>query len=228
MSADFDAETGLLVASEAAVAALRAGADATPDGWAELEAAGAVAGGLPHPALKPALDAMRRPVCSLDLQRGDRRGAGWVDAQVAAMLLPEPDGRVKLVDVPTPFLPAALARMNELGPRPRIEPAVRLRFDVAELLELLARGRDPRARPEPEASAVTRLLAGFREHWRAEARWPPAQDSAGRRVVEVIDTDAGLWLVVPDEPTVELWPATPTGVWLQLAGILPRDEELAT
>jgi hypothetical protein len=171
---------------------------------------------------------MRRPVCSLDLQRGDRRGAGWVDAQVAAMLLPEPDGRVKLVDVPTPFLPAALARMNELGPRPRIEPAVRLRFDVAELLELLARGRDPRARPEPEASAVTRLLAGFREHWRAEARWPPAQDSAGRRVVEVIDTDAGLWLVVPDEPTVELWPATPTGVWLQLAGILPRDEELAT
>jgi hypothetical protein len=227
VSADFDAETGLLVASEAAVAALRAGADAPPDGWAELEAAGAVAGGMPHPALQPALEAMRSPVCALDLQRGDRRGSGWVDAQVAAMLLPEPDGRLKLVDVPTPFLPAALARMNELGPRPRIEPAVRLRFEVPELLELLARGRDARSRPEPDASAVATLLAGLREHWRAEARWPPAPDSPGRRVVEVIDTEAGLWLVVPDEPTVELWPATPTGVWTLLAGILPRDEELA-
>ena len=227
MSADFDAETGLLVASEAALAALRSGADATPDGWAELEAAGAVAGGMPHPALQPALEAMRSPVCALDLQRGDRRGSGWVDAQVAAMLLPEPDGRRKLVDVPTPFLPAALARMNELGPRPRVERAVRLRFEVPELLELLARRRDSRDRPEPDASAVAALLAGLREHWRAEARWPPAQGSAGRRVVEVIDTEAGLWLVVPDEPTVELWPTTPTDVWRQLAGILPRDEELA-
>ena len=228
MSADFDAETGLLVASEAAVAALRAGAEATPDGWAELEAAGAVTGGVPHPALRPALEAMRSPVCGLDLQRGDRRGSGWVDGQVAAMVLPEPDGRRKLVDVPTPFLPAALARMNELGPRPRIEPAVRLRFDVSELLELLARRRDTRHRPEPEGAAVATLLSGLREHWRAEARWPPARDSPGRRVVEVIDTEAGLWLVVPDEPTVELWPTTPTDVWMQLAGLLPRDEELAT
>jgi hypothetical protein len=228
VSADFDADSGLLVASEAAVAALRAGAERAPAGWAELEAAGAVTGGVPHPALQPALEAMRSPVCALDLQRGDRRGAGWVDAQVAAMLLPEPDGRRKLVDVPTPFLPAALARMNELGPRPRAEPAIRLRFETSELLELLARGRDTRDRPEPDASTVARLLAGLREHWRAEARWPPARDSPGRRVVEVIDTDAGLWLVVPDEPTVELWPTTPTDVWTQLAGILPRDEELET
>jgi hypothetical protein len=144
------------------------------------------------------------------------------------MVLPEPDGRRKLVDVPTPFLPAALARMNELGPRPRIEPAVRLRFDVSELLELLARRRDTRHRPEPEGAAVAPLLSGLREHWRAEARWPSAPDSPGRRVVEVIDTEAGLWLVVPDEPTVELWPTTPTDVWMQLAGLLPRDEELAT
>ena len=66
----------------------------------------------------------------------------------------------------------------------------------------------------------------LREHWRVEARWAPAPGSPGVRMIEAIDTGAGVWLVIPDDPEVELWPVTPTVLWRRLTALLPRDEEL--
>jgi len=48
-----------------------------------------------------------------------------------------------------------------------------------------------------------------------------------RRVLEVLDTDGGYWLVIPDAPTVELWPTTPTAVFRALGQIFPLRDELA-
>lgn len=213
---EFDPATGTLLLPAAALPALRA--LVADEGDAAVGAAfgpsGALADGAVHPALAPALGAMRAPVCTLVLQRGERSGEGWVDPRLAVLLVPEPDGRLRLAALPTQFLPAALARMNELGPRPRPARSERLVRTSGELAELLA------------GPARDRRFARLREHWRVDAGWEPAEGSAGRRGVEVVDTDDGLWLVVPDAPTVELWTVTPTTVWRLLAALLPRDEEL--
>jgi hypothetical protein len=42
----------------------------------------------------------------------------------------------------------------------------------------------------------------------------------------VLDSDAGLWLVVGDGATVDLWPTTPTVVLRLLCALLPTDQEL--
>jgi hypothetical protein len=174
-----------------------------------------------------ALAAVREPVCVLELQRGDRRGRGWVDERIAALLVPGP----AVHEVPPGFLPDALARMNDLSPRPRVEPAVRLRYAPGELAQALAaRDAEAVARSaggEEQSAAARTLIRTLREHWRVESRWRPAQDSPGVRAVEVLDTDAGVWLVIPDGASVELWPSTPTTVFRLLCGLLPRDHELA-
>ena len=43
---------------------------------------------------------------------------------------------------------------------------------------------------------------------------------------KVIDTDAGMWSVIPDGERVELWPTTPTKVFRELGALLPRDHEM--
>ncbi len=169
-------------------------------------------------------------VCELMLERGDRSAHGSVDGHEARLTVPRAGGEEEIV-VPTPFLPDALARLNDLGPRPRPDPAVRLRFAAGELAAVLAERSAPRAAAlfgaQSERLAAERLVAELREHWRIEARWEPSGGSPGVRVVEVLDTDGGLWLVVPDGDAVELWPTTPTTVWRLLAGLLPRDDELS-
>jgi hypothetical protein len=224
-AATFDVAAGRLEASEDEVAALIA-----LDGSAEppsehidaLARAGAVTDDGPHEALRDALDAIRSPLCELGLERGERSGRGWVSAYVAVLLVPAPDGRVVLHQVPPAFLPDALARMNDLSPRPRVEPAVRLRYAPGALAQILA-GAEEAAEP------AARMLADtLREHWRVEASWAPARNSPGVRALEVLDTGAGIWLVIPDDPSVELWPTTPTMVFRLLTGLLPRDHELAT
>jgi hypothetical protein len=181
--------------------------------------------------LAEGLDAVREPVCELLLERGPRGGRGWAGGRLSVLFTPGPEtGR--LVVLPTLFLCEALARMNDLGPRPRHEPAVRLRYAAGALAEALA-ARDPSIAAqaaeggEAEATAARGLVEGLREHWRVEARWAPAAESTGVRVVEVVDTDGGIWLVVPDGGHVELWPSTPTAVWRLLSALLPRDHELA-
>lgn len=46
------------------------------------------------------------------------------------------------------------------------------------------------------------------------------------RSLEVLDSDAGLWLLVAEDPGLELWPATPTEIFRLLCGLFPDDREL--
>jgi hypothetical protein len=220
--ASYDAAAGRLEASHEQIGALLALEGAAVEHVDALARAGALTDGRPHDALRPALDAIADPVCELALERGDRSGRGWVSRDVAVLLVPAPGARVVLHQVPPVFLPDALARMNDVSPRPRVTPAVRLCYAPGELAQLLA------GTAEPAEDAARELVRGLREHWRITASWDPAPGSPGVRALEVIDTDAGLWLVVPDDPSVELWPTTPTAVFRLLTGLLPRDHELAS
>jgi hypothetical protein len=170
--------------------------------------------------------AMREPVCELALARGDRRGRGWVDPETAVLAVPGPDGSPRHVQFPPRFLPDALARVNDLAPRPRWEPAERLRLSAGELAEILAT-RDAGRAARAAGETGERLVRALREHWSVAATWAPAPGSPGVRIVEALDTAEGMWLVVPDDPGVELWPTTPTAVFRLLCALLPRDDERA-
>jgi hypothetical protein len=185
----------------------------------DLEGTGAAAGGRLHPNLARALRPIDVPACRIGLERGRRRGAGWVDRERASFVVPLPDGRVRLRSVPAEFVPEALARLNELGPRPRVEPAVALRLPAAELGRLLA-GTRPPGDAEPALAAI---VEGLQEHWRVVATWRAVSGADEARAVEVIDTQAGLWLVTPADDTVELFPTTPSTVFLLLAALMPDE-----
>ena len=169
-------------------------------------------------------------VCELVLQRGDRQAHCSVDAQEARFVVPRPDGEEEIT-VPTQFVPDALARLVDLGPRPRPTDDVRLRCSAGQLARLLAERALQPGTPVfaggQERDMAGRLLAGLNEHWRVEARWEPSPGSPGMRAAEVLDTDDGLWLVSSEGPDVELRPTTRTAVWRLLVSLLPRDSELA-
>lgn len=223
-----------LVVSDAELAALLDRVDGRPAREQDLEvaaAAGWVIDGTPAGVLADGLRALLSPVCELELQRGGRRGRGAADARAAALISPTAQsGTQQLVAIPTSFLPDALSRLNDLGPRPRVEPALRLVYAAGDLARILS-VRDAELAADlagaDGADAASELVEGLREHWRVEARWAPAGDSSGHRAVEVIDTERGLWLVVSDGAEVALWPSTPTAVFRLLTTLLPGVEELA-
>jgi hypothetical protein len=221
-AATFDPDRVQLTAADAAFEALRAGTRSE-----ELEAAGATTDGRLHPALEPAVTAMRAPVCDVRMQRGERQGHGWVDAQVAALLVPADEGRMRMTVLPTAFLPDALARLNDLAPRPRVKRAVELHLTPAQLAVVLAGSPDAGSDDDDAADALRSIAATKREHWRVDVTWEPAEDADATRGVEVIDTDDGLWLIQARDDDVAVWPTTPTVVFRLLCGLLPHNDELA-
>lgn len=119
-------------------------------------------------------------------------------------------------------------RLNDLGP-----PATARRC-ASRSSRACWRTRSPPATQARRTSAATtsaphsgRSRSGLREHWLVRTRWDPAPGALAGRVLEVLDTEDGYWLVVPDDPTVELWPTTPTMVFRSLAGLFPMAAEVA-
>lgn len=212
----------------ALVAHAAGGADVPVDELdAALEAAGAGSSADPHAALARTLEPLAEKLVAVELERGDVLGSMWITPSAATLLSPLEDGRAQLVSVPPTMVPAALVRFFGLGPRPRPEGASAVAMAPADLASAIATGQVGRGVPQgPGRTVLEESLAGVRSHWRATAEWLPAPGVPGVRRVEVVDTDAGMWLVVPDDPTIELWPTTPTTVAVQLCGLLPRDEEL--
>jgi hypothetical protein len=195
--------------------------DPVGDGRGELEAAGVLSGDRLHPRLELVRAAVDATQVELLIERGDRAGRGWLGPAGGALVHPLPDGRARLVALPPALLVDALVRLNDVGPRPRPAPAERISLTAGALAEALA------TRTAPGEPALQAILASLREHWRVTARWEPADGALGVRGVEVLDTDGGYWLVVPDSPTVELWPTTPTEVYRALCQVVPLRAEVA-
>ena len=200
---------------------------AEPDAGA-LEQSGVLQDGALHPRLEALREAIAGARIQVLLERGDRRGRGWLGPTGAVIAYPLADGRVRLLALPTAFFVDAVVRLNDVGPRPRVEPAVRITAAPGDLAAALA-ARDPHrlrlAGPE-RTSAFAALVAGLREHWSVAVSWEPAEGAIAGRRLEVLDTDGGYWLVVPDDPTVELWPTTPTEVFRGICNLFPLATEL--
>jgi hypothetical protein len=230
MSIEYRAETGMIVAPPDDVDPLlrcAAEAPAAPEDGAlreRLAAAGAIEDERLHPRLAEALTPVRDPVCEVRVEHGTRVCHAWVARDTALLVMPQPDARVRIVGVPTEFVPEALSRLVALGPRARPDAPVRLELRAADLARLLAvRERPGRLGSDAgEAAALDAIANGPTSHWRMQCRFG-ADDG---RVLEVIDTPAGMWLVRPGGDRVELLPATPTTVFAALVELLPDDADL--
>jgi hypothetical protein len=205
-----------------------------------LERAGLVGPTGLHPMMAPIAAAVADPVVRI---RFDRLGPGtpvecpgWISPHVAVLAVPGPDGLDQILAVETSFLPARLAGLVGLGPRPGPRlPAGSVPADVG-LLEALFTGmvasaEDVRrhvgpAVPQGLVDAVVAISDGVRLHWRVATTWgDPARPAT--RGHEVVESRAGtFWLVHRDFAGAELTPITPTGLWRLLIGLLPGDDEL--
>ncbi|HEX6467581.1 MAG TPA: hypothetical protein VF069_00690 [Streptosporangiaceae bacterium] len=237
MAVLFDDRTGRLRLDQAAfdhLVVIAAGLNPWPESGgapaAELSAAGAVPDGRPHPRLSAGLRAVIEPAYRLHLTLLDDRtgrlkaGDGWIDDGAAALLLDLPDGLREFVTLHPAFLPAALARVVRLGPRPRPrwEP---VRLPAGRVAGLFA--VDPAVRRSAAADAAAgegetpgpgapppAILAGGWRAWRVEMTWTDPGGGPAGDVLDVVDTgDAGLCLVELYDAEAALWPATATAVW---------------
>jgi hypothetical protein len=170
---------------------------------ASLHAAGVISGGRAHPAVAEALAAIVRPdLSTLELSSSGQSMRGWASYGAAALLLPEregDDGRRVLLAVHPTVLPAALAELVDLGPRPRLDGA------------------------EPVVY-VAGAIPDIQRRWRLEAAWTLEDGTTGGDGLEVLDTAEGLWLLTTGEKGGQpiAWPVTPTLVWRHIVRIVMR------
>jgi EspG family len=159
----------------------------------ELEAAGAVVAGRPHPALRGALRAIAAPRRRLVVERGDGIGRAWIGAAAAALALPADEGRLMLATVARERAAEAIAAACGLDSSRPAATGDPIRLGAAELARRIA----------GPALTVPGLAAPITAHWRVVAadRRPPT-------AIEVLDTEAGAYALVPDGAQVELRPVS--------------------
>jgi hypothetical protein len=224
----FDARAGDRRAPAAAVDALLTGQEPPAADREALRAAGALTDTGWHPRLEDVRATVAEPRLTLTLERGERRARVWRGADMAVLVHPLPEGAARLALLPPSLLVDAIVRLNDIGPRPRVDRAVRIVADAGGLATALAaRDADLAGVEDPEAAAALEaLVAAMREHWRVTASWDPAEGALDGRVVEVLDTEAGYWMVIPDGDRVELWPATPSAVYRAVCALFPLVDEV--
>lgn len=239
----FDSHTGRLRLDERTFDTLTRwaqGVDDSGSAMADLREAGVVERDRPHPKLTASLAAIRDPVCRLRFDMTDQdgheeAGEGWIASGCAALLLDLPRGLRELVSLNPTFLPAGLARIVRLGPRPR-QPEASVELRAARFDELLAAEPDVR-RGAAEALRVDGLAAGTHDWlellvaapwsvWKAETAWSAPGGTSASRALRVADTQGGLLRIDTRLDTVALAPTTPTAVWRELTLLLPGDDEL--
>lgn len=242
----FDAGSGRLRLDTDSFGALSdwvSGREPAAAALAPLRDAGVIVRGRPHDLLMPGLIAVGEPLCTVEISIEDadhhvESGRGWVSDDAAALLLDLPGGLHEFVTVHPSFLPAALARVVRLGPRPRVAN-VPLQVRNALLDRLLSPDESvrstaveelvaeiPAAERELTTAAAQALGSGLRHRWRVRIEWTSPDGSPGGRGVRVLDTEAGLWLTEPAVGVSVAWPTTPSAVWRTLISLLPRETDL--
>jgi hypothetical protein len=210
---------------------------------APLREAGVIVRGRPHDLLMPGLIAVGEPLCTVDISiedadRNVESGRGWVSDDAAALLLELPGELHEFVTVHPSFLPAALARIVRLGPRPRVA-TMPLQVRNALLDELLSPDESvrsaavealiaevPAAERELTVEAARALGSGLRHRWRVRMEWTAPDGSPGGRGVRVLDTESGLWLTEPTVGVSVVWPSSPSAVWRTLISLLPGEADI--
>jgi hypothetical protein len=176
------------------------GGEEAQEQLALLQGAGVIQGGSSHPAIRGALAAIVRPdLCTLELSYAGRSMQGWVSHADAALLMPaaEHEDRRRLMRLHPSLLPEVLARLVDLGPRPRPPPAEPIAYEDAAVGEL-------------------------RRRWRLGATWTLEDGTVGGDGLEVLDAETGLWLLEPRDDELLAWPVTPTFVWRHIVRLVMR------
>jgi hypothetical protein len=226
-----DPDTGILTASRdelGALAALATGArEADADAVdAMLAAAGAGSLADPHPKLADSLAPLRRPIVGVRLAKTGYLMPGWVGEGRFTLHVYRHGDDDQLVSMPAEHVVHFLLWLLDIGPRPRDERPAETRVESAVLNRAVALRLGDRPSegvlPEPLDAAIAH---GFRDWWLASSRWPAAPGAPGKIVLEVIDTDAGLWSVqqLEDEEAV-VRPVTPLATMLALIDLLPDND----
>ena len=138
-------------------------------------------------------------------------------------------------------MPALVARVVLLGPRPRLITGV-FQCPFVVVAGLTAPDAEQRAAsvdrmaetcPTEWAELAEQLRGGRWRMWSARTTWPATEMTPTGRAVTVLDTPAGVVRV--NEPQVDaadatdqtsLTATTPTEIWLELTRLLPTDAEL--
>ena len=243
MIVDFAPDAGRLRLDLEAFDALVAGGGT--EAVAYLRDAGLLDGDVVHPAIRPAVEAARAPVCVVDVAVAGTQGSTehrmWLAPAAAACLLHVSDGKYQVFVVDPTRVPALVAKVVRLGPRPRLTPgAVPCPFVVVAGLtapdaEQRAASVDRLAEtcPAEWAEWAAQLRGGRWRMWSARTTWPATNMTPTGRAVTVLDTPTGVVRV--DEPQVDVADATdqtsltattPTEIWLELTRLLPTDADL--
>ena len=228
------------------IARLAAGYDVASDDLKDLERAGIAPSGVLDPRLVPLGRCLASPGVRL---RVDHDGAsswhieGWLDDKLTVLLRSaagdEPSGPGDVVAVPRSMTAFRLAHVLKLGPRPRVKVTEPVEIDDGLLEALLVPGEGwtlaaiESLLPEgdeilPEWLEILGALADRPcARWRAGVWWNARDESPAARLLEVIESDAGSFLITrsrrPDRPfrRARLHPLTATHIWRLLCALLP-------
>ncbi|MGH3344573.1 MAG: hypothetical protein ACRDPK_17235 [Carbonactinosporaceae bacterium] len=157
--------------------------------------------GRPHPSLSNGLDAVEQSAIVLDLSYAGKSMRAWGGHTTAGLLLPaNADGRHTFTHLRVSLLPEAIARLVDLGPGPRPQPAVPVLYGDGALEDV-------------------------RRHWRLTGDWRSRAGARRHAVLEVVDTAGGLWLLRPGGDGRQVaWPATSTLVWRHVVQLVLRKD----
>ncbi|GAA2485641.1 hypothetical protein [Terrabacter carboxydivorans] len=233
----FDASTGRLRADVSAVLGLvdlHLGDETALDAeqHESLAGAGVLVDGRLHLGLHAGLAAVADPYARLEIavgtQASTRLHHGWVD-RTSALVVDQGDEGAELVEVDVAFLPAAIAHLTMLQPRPRLEGrGGHVDPDTLEALLIPAGECCPasEAALADAAAAWPQVAECLRTgSWRLSAV-DVAESRGGSTATEQLiwlDTPAGV-LRLDDDPAGPVLTGTTTGaVWQALVRALPAD-----
>jgi hypothetical protein len=187
-----------------------------------------------RPDLADAAAAVEHPELRLRLTVDGREFPGWIADGSAALTEPCGDG-FRLVALASGGVPARLARIVGLGPRPRREYPELVELESERLERALAAGRElttdearaeldlPEEAPDDLAAAIGAIPAAMRRCWRLEAA---TADGEVVGLVDVLDAgEAGYWQILPvaDRGWVQVASSTTALLWHQLAALAGSD-----
>lgn len=214
----------------------------------ELRAGGLVVDGELHPRLVPVAACLATPLARLRVDHAVPTrwvADGWVDGTIAVLMRSSADASVAdVIAVPRGMVALNLARAVRLGPRERVKVDEPAELDEALLEAILGSadgwsvgaiepllGRDDEIVPE-WLEALSRLSNEPKRRWRMGTWWNSPEESPAARLMEVVESDSGSFLVTHRrEPErryrrARLHPLTSTQLWRLLCGLVPRAEEV--
>jgi hypothetical protein len=174
---------------------------------------------------------------TLDVTQTGRelRGRGWASEEVAALSIPldgSDDPMCALLAVDPSLLAPLIARVVQLGPRPRRKTFEVIPVEPAVVGAIKERAHGGEAFPADDPT-VAALAAAIVRHWQLTVAWRHDDGSLAGRSVEVVDAGSeGYWLVgetTEEEgstPRPALLTTTPSGVWGLLTALwLPAESD---